>query len=454
MKSFLFLVCLAASPLQAQAPVALQAEVVGFATLPADTFQMPPADAPYYFKTSGRYANAPEKKLKPGQKDNAISYLSTPANPRPTGWSLPLPGQPIQGFSGIVATDKNNFWVLVDNGFGFKNNSHDALLKIHRLKANWSRQRLEVTQTLFLNDKNNVAPFPIALETTETRYLTGVDFDPESLQVTPQGFFVGDEFGPFLLHFGLDGSLRAVHDLRIQDQHYFSVDHPLRSGPGKPDATGQAAVARSRGFEGMALSADGKTLYPMLEGPLYDARKKSWDQHQGKHALTIFEFDLAQQKFTTRRWKYVLENNNHNLGDFNFIDDRHAWVIERDNREGDPYQQCGKSVQPSCFDRPAAFKRLYLIELNPADTATPLVRKLAYVDLMNLKDRGNKTGRSHRGVFNMPFFTIENVDAVAPDQVVVGNDNNLPFSSGRTPLKNDDNELVWLKIKGVKKVLR
>jgi hypothetical protein len=54
----------------------------------------------------------------------------------------------------------------------------------------------------------------------------------------------------------------------------------------------------------------------------------------------------------------------------------------------------------------------------------------------------------------MPFFTIENVDAIAQDQVIVGNDNNLPFSSGRTPLKNDDNEMVWLKIHGLNQVLK
>ena len=281
-----------------------------------------------------------------------------------------------------------------------------------------------------------------------------MDFDPESIQVTPKGFFVGDEFGPYLLQVDNNGALLALHDLQINDKHYYSVDHALKVAPGKPDRTNQAPVARSRGFEGMAASADGNHLYPMLEGPLYNAQKDKWDRHQGKSVLTIFQFDLQQQKFTTRRWHYVLEQNNHNIGDFNFIDDRYAWVIERDNREGDPFRRCAKTPQPTCFDAPAQFKRLYLVDLNPANKVQVFARKLAYVDLMQISDKKNKSGRAHRGVFNMPFFTIENVDVLAQNQVVVGNDNNLPFSSGRTPMKNDDNELVWLKIKGLKGLLK
>ena len=108
----------------------------------------------------------------------------------------------------------------------------------------------------------------------------------------------------------------------------------------------------------------------------------------------------------------------------------------------------------NCFDAPADFKRLYLVDLNPSNKTQNEARKLAYVDLMNIADKSNKSGHAHRGVFNMPFFTIESVDAISKDQVVVGNDNNLPFSSGRTPLKNDDNEFIWLKIKGLHKVLK
>ena len=50
------------------------------------------------------------------------------------------------------------------------------------------------------------------------------------------------------------------------------------------------------------------------------------------------------------------------------------------------------------------------------------------------------------GVLTFPFFTIENVDIVDARHIIVGNDNNLPFSSSREPNKADDNELILLEV--------
>jgi hypothetical protein len=50
------------------------------------------------------------------------------------------------------------------------------------------------------------------------------------------------------------------------------------------------------------------------------------------------------------------------------------------------------------------------------------------------------------GVYTFPFFTIENVDIVDERHIIVGNDNNLPFSSSRDPNRADDNELVLLEV--------
>ncbi len=46
----------------------------------------------------------------------------------------------------------------------------------------------------------------------------------------------------------------------------------------------------------------------------------------------------------------------------------------------------------------------------------------------------------------MPFVTIEDVDQIDATHIIVGNDNNLPFSSGRTLGKADDNEFVILEV--------
>ena len=46
----------------------------------------------------------------------------------------------------------------------------------------------------------------------------------------------------------------------------------------------------------------------------------------------------------------------------------------------------------------------------------------------------------------MPFVTIEDVDVIDATHIVVGNDNNLPFSAGRALDKADDNEFVLFEV--------
>lgn len=55
------------------------------------------------------------------------------------------------------------------------------------------------------------------------------------------------------------------------------------------------------------------------------------------------------------------------------------------------------------------------------------------------------------GVYTFPFFTIENVDIVDERHIIVGNDNNLPFSSSREPNRADDNEFVLLEVEALLK---
>ena len=92
------------------------------------------------------------------------------------------------------------------------------------------------------------------------------------------------------------------------------------------------------------------------------------------------------------------------------------------------------------------FKRAYTVELSDANAGGPL-RKIAYIDLMSMADPNKLACKPlNNGVLTFPFFTIKNVDVVDATQIVVGNDNNLPFSSSREPNKADDNELVLLEV--------
>ena len=105
-------------------------------------------------------------------------------------------------------------------------------------------------------------------------------------------------------------------------------------GPGET-----AKLPRSLGFEGMASSKDGKTLYPMLEG-----------------ALTT---DPDQQR----------REPGYSLGDLTELDESRLLMIERDPQGG-----------PA-----AAFKRIFVLDLRRLAAGGFLVKEPA-VDLLNVAD--------------------------------------------------------------------
>ena len=416
------------------------ATLAGHAILPALSFIDAPADAPTDLKTSGKYSN--------GKRTDAIGSVMGKSNERPTGVSLPFKGQPLQGHSGIKVMPDGSFWVLTDNGLGSRYNSADSMLYLNRHRIDWTSGKIEKQETIFLHDSDKKVPFRILHEDTAKRYLTGADFDTESFQIVGDTFWIGDEFGPYLLKADMTGKILSVIETVADGKPVRSPDHWAVQSPGVPGAvlTG-VNLRRSKGFEGMAASRDGKFLYALLEGPLWDAEKKEWEKVDGKEASRILEFDVATETFTGRYWQYVFEQNGHAIGDFNMIDGTTGLIIERDNGEGTAAKACAAGGRGAdCFSDLAKFKLVYKVELSESNAGKP-VHKIGYIDLMKINDPAKKARKDlDNGVLTFPFFTIENVDRVDATHIIVGNDNNLPFSSSRDPNKADDSEFVLLEV--------
>ncbi|MGL5942188.1 MAG: esterase-like activity of phytase family protein [Waterburya sp.] len=163
-------------------------QLVGFASLPADTL------------AEGTPAGANDG------EGNPID-----ANGR-TG---PFDGQPVQGFSGVQFAPDNTgaLWFLSDNGFGTKANSTDYLLRIYQVDPSFTGVEngdgsVAIENFIQLSDPDNLIPFDLVNEDSQERLLTGGDFDVESLTIDDNGdLWVGDEFGPYLLHFNSEGKL-------------------------------------------------------------------------------------------------------------------------------------------------------------------------------------------------------------------------------------------------------
>jgi hypothetical protein len=375
-------------------------------------------------QTLERFASLPADTFAPGPTSG---QFITPAN----GRIPPFEGeQPVQGVSSVLPWKRGDFLVMSDNGFGAKNNSADFVLRVHRISPRFrTRHGGEGTiesETFFtLRDPFKKIDFPIAADREfyyptssipvdpqirERRLLTGGDFDIESFRQAPDGtFWFGDEFGPFLIHTDARG---RVLEAPIPLPGVQSPDSPFLNG-GTPN------LPSSRGFEGMAISPDGRTLYPMLEGAL------TTDPDQQR--LTIYEFDLKKHRYTGRRWFYRLEAPGQAIGDLTAISDRRFLVIERDNFQG----------------AAARFKKIFVVDLDEVGTQGFLIKHLV-ADLMNIDDP-NDLGRQGP-IFTFPFQTIESVIPLSRWTIGVLDDNNYPFSNGRTPGQPDPNEFIVLRL--------
>lgn len=431
-----------AAALPAAAEQTFPATLAGHAYLPALSLLVPPADAPADAWVSGKFTG-------PARTDAPMTLPGDTGamhGRRPTGLSVPFIGQPLQGFSGFAMTraEDGSIWTVTDNGFGSKANSPDTLLFFHRLHPDFETGGVEIRQTVFLRDPNRVVPFRIAYEGTESRYLTGADFDLESIQVIGDTVWIGEEFGPWLISATRDGVVTGVYPTMMDGAELRSVDHPTVSGTSNKGEHWR--VPRSGGYEGLALQPGTGLLWGMLEKPILDASGEVEGQF-----LRVLAFDPARGEWTGEGFRFALAEGATAIGDFNFIDETRALVIERDNGEGDPSLKCAGDPAPDCFPLPATVKRIVLIDTASIDDEG-FVRRIGHVDLMDIADPEGRArletaaARDLSGRFTFPFFTIESVIGVDDTHILVAMDNNLPFSSGRRLDAAADNEFVLLAV--------
>jgi glycerophosphoryl diester phosphodiesterase len=344
---------------------------------------------------------------------------TTPIN----GRTPPFPGQPVQGISALIDAGHGTFWAMPDNGFGNKANSADFLLRVYKVLPQFETKdggpgTIDILGFVQFRDPDNRIPWPIVNGSSADRLLTGGDFDIESIRIDRDGdFWVGDEFGPFLLHFDETGRLLEAP---IALPGVKSPDNPTLGG-GTPN------LPSSRGFEGTAISPNGKTLYPTLEGAL------TTDPDQRRRIF--YEFDIASSSYTGTTWQYRMEDPAHAIGDVTAVDKNRLLVIERDNLQG----------------AAAAFKRVFLVDLRETDAQGFLVKNLV-VDLLSIADPDMISLPAQSGdiglgdPFSFPFQTIESILPLDGRRLLIANDNNYPFSAGRNPGQPDNNEMIIVRV--------
>jgi glycerophosphoryl diester phosphodiesterase len=329
--------------------------------------------------------------------------------------------QPVQGISSIKPdATPGAWWALSDNGFGNRWNSSDYRLCIYLFEVTPRTQagtdsRTALQAVVELSDPARFFPWRLTDENDPERPLTGADADPESLVIMQdETFWIGDEFGPWLLHFSVDGDLLAP-PVELPDAAR-SPDHPLVLAHADT-----ARIAHSRGFEAMDLAGDGKTLVTILEGVVMGDPPQQ---------LRVQRYDSAANKWLPGTLIYELDPDTVSVTDLSRIEGNRFVVVERDDQQGDA----------------AKAKRVYAIDLDKAVPGKPLQKKLV-IDLLNI---GNSRGLAQTATpgapFRFPYLTTESIQVLDRKHVVVVNDNNYPSTGGRGPAVIDATEWIWLEL--------
>jgi glycerophosphoryl diester phosphodiesterase len=354
----------------------------------------------------------------------------------------PFASVPVQGFSSLVLEQGGMVLALQDNGFGTRVNSPDHPLRWYRLRLHLDFPphqggRVEVLGHQDLHDPDGRVGFPLR-DGSPARVLTGADFDPESFVRLDDGtFWIGEEFGPYLLHAAPDGRLlgspvpvpvpSSLREVSRGVAHLRSPDHPDLRSLEPTLAARRANLPASGGIEGLARTPRGDRLYVAVEKALLDDPEPL--------RRLILEFDPARGAFTGRHWLHRVDMVGVSIAALEAVTDDVLLLVERDAKEG----------------AAAAFKRIYRVDLGRV-AGDGFLDKTLVADLLDIADPDGFTVAEPGAVglgphYAFPYVTPECLAVVDNHTLLVACDNNYPFSAGRRPPSTpDDSEFVRLRL--------
>ena len=124
-----------------------------------------------------------------------------------------------------------------------------------------------------------------------------VAVDAEAIVLMPDGsFFVSDEYGPYIYRFSAQGKmLSAIRPPEAIIPHRKGVDHFSANAPAagakKPEpANPETGRQNNQGFEGLALTPDGKYLVAILQSA---TRQDGGDKPETRNYTRVLYYDIS-----------------------------------------------------------------------------------------------------------------------------------------------------------------
>jgi hypothetical protein len=220
---------------------------------------------------------------------------------------------------------RSEWWALSDRGPGGGTLRYET--RVHRFKIDIDPgtgviSNFQILKTLILR-KGGAALDGFAPTPTDT---LGLAFDPEGVVVHPLTghLLVSDEYGPSLLE--INGAGQVVR--RYETPANLVPRNAVNGTPNFAGDSGNTAGKRTnRGFEGLAISPDGRTVYAMLQSAMLD------EGGSGGTLNRIVAFDTRTTRMKAQ-YAYRMEASSQGRGISALValNDTDFLVLERNNR--------------------------------------------------------------------------------------------------------------------------
>ncbi|MCV2420064.1 esterase-like activity of phytase family protein [Paucibacter sp. DJ2R-2] len=222
-------------------------------------------------------------------------------------------------------SNRNEWWGLSDRGPGGGTLNYNTRVQRFTLDVDFNTgaiSNFKIAETVVFQSAgqglNGLAPNP--------KNQLGLAFDPEGVVINPRTgtFLISDEYGPSVREFSRSGEL-----IRTFNTPANLVPRNAATGVANyADDTGNTAGKRTnRGFEGLAISPDGKYAYAMLQSAMLDEGGGNGSVNR------IVKFDISTGD-AVAQYAYQMKRSGQGQGISALvaINDHEFYVLERNNR--------------------------------------------------------------------------------------------------------------------------
>ena len=228
--------------------------------------------------------------------------------------------------SAIDYTGQGNTYILAsDRGPG--DGASDYRCRVHRMEIVVKPGTREPVSIKLLSTTLLSGPGGVPL--TGSKKPGPARFDPEGIRMGQDGrFFISDEYGPVISEFSAKGEMVRKLALPARFMPEKESDNPQ----GELPPTNNRGRQPNRGMEGLAISADGKTLFGIMQGPLI--QDGALDASGKRVGLLCRMVEIDIRSGFTREFAYRLDDSSHGINEILAVGADSFLVIERDGLGG------------------------------------------------------------------------------------------------------------------------